>query len=462
MEDNRKDVHQRSPISMFKRSNATSNIRGYVYLCGFLVGLLLSGGGTILAQEEEVPPPVVAPATPTSAPTVNEPFFADVMVRGRPIFQIGSLGPLSARERAQIINRRISSLIAKSEEIDPLTVQYNRAKNFATLQINNRIIMTVTPQDAEDFGLENVEELATQWVAQLNTALEKPPLAIDVVQRVNGTVRQLLRNTISNFPSFVGAAIVMVFTWLVAISMRRIALTWAEQTEGDRNTEILIGRLGYGAIWVVGSIIALGVLGLDFATLLGALGLTSVAIGFSLKDVLSNYIAGVILLAAHPFRIGDQIVIKDFEGTVTHIDLRATTLTTYDGRVVYIPNQEVFSSNIINNTASKRRRTSVIVGIDYDADIARAKQVILETLQNLDLVEPSPPPEVLVKELAASTVNLEVRFWVDSRRAEFMEMTSQGAKAIKEGLVKAEIELPTEIYTLQFRNSSHSINLQQD
>ncbi|MDY7005694.1 MAG: mechanosensitive ion channel [Cyanobacteriota bacterium] len=423
----------------------------YAYLWGFAVGILVSAITPSLAQEETE---ILIPNTQkqTSTSTLNEPFFADVIVRGRPVFQMGSLGNLSARQRVQIINRRISSLLSKSEEMEGVTIQYNSEKKYATLQLNNRIILTVTQQDADDFGVENIEQLAAQWAKSLNTAFEKPPLALDVVQRLNATVQQLIANTINNLPSFIGAIVALVITWLVALLVRHIFFTWAEQTEGDRNTEILIGRLGYGGVWVLGTIIALGVLGLNFGALLGTLGLTSVAIGFSLKDVLSNYIAGVILLAARPFRIGDQVAIEEFEGTVTQIQLRVTTLKTYDGRVVYIPNQEVFSASITNNTASPKRRTSVIVGIDYGANIFTAKEKILAALNQLDIVESEPIPTVIVRELAASTVNLEVRFWVDSRRAEFLEMTSQGAQVIKEALENAEIEMPTEIYTLTFRN----------
>ncbi|AFY75625.1 small-conductance mechanosensitive channel [Pleurocapsa sp. PCC 7327] len=85
----------------------------------------------------------------------------------------------------------------------------------------------------------------------------------------------------------------------------------------------------------------------------------SVAIGFSLRDILSNCFSGIILLASRPFRLGDQIIIRDFEGTVAQIQLRATTIETYDGRIVYIPNQEVFSAIITNNTACTIRRSSV-------------------------------------------------------------------------------------------------------
>ncbi len=213
----------------------------------------------------------------------------------------------------------------------------------------------------------------------------------------------------------------------------------------------------------MGAVVALGVLGLDFATLIGTLGLTSVAIGFSLRDVLSNYFSGIILLASRPFRLGDQIVIQEFEGTVTQIQLRATTFKTYDGRVVYIPNQEVFSAIITNNTACTHRRSSIMVGIDYGSDITRAKQIINDAVLGVEGVEPDPKPEILVRELATSTVNIEVRFWVNSRRLPFLEMTSQVSQAIKEALMQAGIDIPTDIYTVRLRGlpsffDNHRVN----
>jgi small-conductance mechanosensitive channel len=166
---------------------------------------------------------------------------------------------------------------------------------------------------------------------------------------------------------------------------------------------------------------------------------------------LSNYFSGIILLASRPFRLGDQIIIKEFEGTVTQIQLRATTLQTYDGRVVYIPNQEVFSATITNNTACTTRRNSLTVGIDYNSDITRAKQIINEAVLGVEGVEADPKPDILVRELAASTVNIEVRFWINSRRLPFLETTSLVAQAIKEKLMQAGVDMPTEIYTVRLR-----------
>ncbi|MGD2179963.1 mechanosensitive ion channel family protein [Lusitaniella coriacea] len=402
------------------------------------------------AQTELVPVPSPA-QSPATAQSGDGLYFADIIVRGRPVFQVGSLQDVSARDRAQIINRRIASLLSQTEDIETVTISPDNPRKIATLRVNNRVLMTVTQQDAEDFGLD-VEALAERWSERLTEAFDRPPLAVDVGQRLYETVRDLVRDTIGNLPSLLGAIVVVGITWGVAKGVRYAAFTWAQQTEGDPNTEVLIARLVYGGIWVVGSIVALGILGLNFGALLGALGLTSVAIGFSLKDVLSNYISGVILLAAHPFRINDQVVIGDYEGTIAQIQLRATTIRTYDGRLVYIPNQEVFEASIINNTASPRRRSSVMVGIDYGENIEQAKQVICQALDTIDTVERDPLPDILVRELAASTVNLEVRFWVDSRRAGFLATTSIATQAIKEALEGADIDMPTDIYTLLFRN----------
>ncbi|MDB9526690.1 mechanosensitive ion channel [Oscillatoria sp. CS-180] len=420
------------------------------------IGLSLSIWTPVVAQEAAIESEAIAqPNAESAAPaeSTGDVYFADIIVRGRPIFQIGGLTDLNASARAALINRRIASILSNTEQPGVIEVQPDASGDWATLRVNNRVIMTVTQQDADDFG-SSVEELANRWVEELNEAFDKPPIAVDVAQRLNGTVRQLSRDAIDKLPAIIGALIVALVTWGIASGVRYAAFTWAKQTEGDRSTEVLVGRLGYGIVWVFGAIVALGILGLEFGALLGAFGLTSVAIGFSLKDVLSNYISGVVLLAARPFRLGDQVVIDSFEGTIKQIQLRATTLQTYDGRTVYIPNQEVFQASITNNTASPHRRSSIMVGVDYDADLTKAKQVIHEAVQNVKGVSSDSPIDVLVQELAASTVNLEVRFWVNSTRYAFLETTSEVAHAVKLALQHADVEMPTEIYTLQFRNSA--------
>lgn len=421
---------------------------------------LIIGVARIGLTQGTSPTPATPETTTASPQRTNDSipsdgvYFADILVRGQPVFQVGSLSDLSASERAQIVNRRIASVLAQSEAGGAVTVEPDSTRGIAFLKFNNRVLMTVTGQDAQDFNT-TVETLALQWADELNQAFKQPPFAIDVGQRLWSTLRSFQRDTINNLPSLIGTLLALGATWLIARSLRRLTLVGTRQWQGDDDSKLLVSRIVYGGVWVVGSIVALGVLGLDFTTLLGTLGLTSVVIGFSVRDVLSNYFSGIMLLASRPFRLGDQIVIKEFEGTVKQIDLRATTLVTYDGRTIYIPNQEVFSAVITNNTVSGKRRTEVSVGITYDTDINTVKKILNDTVLKVTGVEPEPKPITLVRELGTSTVNIEVRFWVNSQRLPFIEMTSLATQAIKESLQQAEIKLTAipQVKVIQITNN---------
>jgi small conductance mechanosensitive channel len=368
-------------------------------------------------------------------------FFADVLVRGQPVFEVGGLPDVSATERAEQISRRLAALVTRQAEPEPIQVIFDGERNLATLQVEQRVIMTVTEQDGMDFNT-GIVPLAERWAELLNNATARTGLATAVSYRIQNTAQHFLRSTLDNLPALLGALLVLGLTWLLAAVVRHAVLVWAAKTEGDRTTEELISRLSYGSVWTLGTVIALGVMGLNFAALIGTLGLTSVAIGFSLRDVLSNYISGVILLATRPFRIGDQVVIDSYEGTVTQIQLRATTVKTYDGRLVYIPNQEVFQSSITNNTASPVRLSSVTVGIDHSADLPTLFRHILHQMRQIDGVEADPEPVVLVRELTPTTVNLEAQFWVNSRKSSFLRVTSQVLAAIKLTLQQAKFAEP--------------------
>jgi len=409
----------------------------------------------IVGIAQDIPPIVLpSPSVPISAPTDGV-FFADIIVRGQVILQIGSLANLSASDRADIINRRIASFLAQSPTTGSITVQTDPQRGIATLQRNNRILMTVTQQDAQDFGVD-VAGLAQQWATALNRAFDEPPLAIDVGQRLYSTIRQFQRDSIDRLPTILGALLTVLITLLLASSIKRITLAASDRWEIDYNSKTLVSRVAYSSIWVFGTIVALGVLGLDFATLVGTLGLTSVAIGFSLRDILSNYFSGIILLVSRPFQVGDQIIIQDYEGTVTYIQLRATTLITYDGRTISIPNLQVFTATIINNTAAELRRSSLTIEIDYAADIARVKEVIHQAAVKVESVVADPPLDILVRELAVNSVKIEVRFWVNSRRLSFLESTSQVAQSIKEAMTASGIDRPNEVYTVQLKDLPRS------
>lgn len=179
----------------------------------------------------------------------------------------------------------------------------------------------------------------------------------------------------------------------------------------SHNLSVLLSRLAYVAILILGVLVTVTIVlpGFMPASLVSALGVGGIAIGFAFKGIFQNFLAGILLLFTEPFRIGDQIKYKDFEGTVEDIQTRATTIKTYDGRRVIIPNAELFTNAVTVNTAYDKRRLQYDVGIGYGDDIARARELMLEAMREVDGVLSDPGPEALVMDLAESSVNIRAR-----------------------------------------------------
>ena len=174
------------------------------------------------------------------------------------------------------------------------------------------------------------------------------------------------------------------------------------------------------------------------------LGISGVAIGFAFRDILQNFLAGILILLTEPFQIDDQIVFKDFEGTVENIETRATTIRTYDGRRIVIPNSELFTNSVTVNTAFDTRRIEYDVGIGYGDDVEEAKRLMLAAIHSVDEVLTDPAPDVLVLELAQSSVNIRARWWIKPpRRADDLSSRDKVISAIKQKLyVENGIDLP--------------------
>ncbi|MCY1440424.1 Small-conductance mechanosensitive channel [compost metagenome] len=166
---------------------------------------------------------------------------------------------------------------------------------------------------------------------------------------------------------------------------------------------------------------------------MSALGIGSVAIGFAFKDIFQNLLSGILILLSEPFRIGDDIIVNNMEGTVEDIQIRATFLRSPDGRRIVIPNATVYTSAVTVNTAYQRRRCEFVVGIGYEDDVQKAKAVILKLLDNSRNVLSQPAFSVNVTALADFSVNLTVRWWVDTTET----TTSASISEIQERVVDA-------------------------
>lgn len=198
------------------------------------------------------------------------------------------------------------------------------------------------------------------------------------------------------------------------------------------------------AVLILGIMAALAPLGINLTGLLVAGGVAAVIIGFASQTVFSNLLSGVFLSIERPVKIGDSVIIKMPDGTVSgaviDIDAISTKIRSWDGYIVRVPNERLFSSTIVNISKVVAVRVVVDVSISYKSDIVKAKEAILEALNEHPYVLINPQPEVFINEFGNSAIILRVRFWAPSKV--WYETRKACLELIKEKLRKVGVEIP--------------------
>ena len=246
-------------------------------------------------------------------------------------------------------------------------------------------------------------------------------------------------------PNLAVATAVLALIFLLGVAAKWGVVAWGRHRRRENLGEVLGGFIKWATVGL-GILIAMTIVfpSVRPVDLLAGLGVGSVAVGFAFKDILQNWLAGLLLLVRQPFQVGDQVVIRGFEGTVERIERRSTDLLTYDGRRVLIPNSDVYSSVVVINTALPKRRSEYDLGIGYGDDVGQACDLVRATLSTIDGVEAEPGPDVLPWRLDQSQVTLRVWWWTRSARIEVVETRARVIAAIKLALDAAGIDMPFE------------------
>jgi small conductance mechanosensitive channel len=270
-------------------------------------------------------------------------------------------------------------------------------------------------------------------------------------------IQGMINSLIVLLPNLVLAVIVFALFWVAARIFKSVVKRLTRNYRQARNLGLVLGRLSQSVVILIGLFISLSIIipSLKAGDLVQLLGISGVAIGFAFRDILQNFLAGILILLTEPFQINDQIIFKNFEGTVEEIQTRATTIRTYDGCRVVIPNSELFTNSVTVNTTWENRRVQYDIGIGYSDDIEQAKQLIKEAIANLEGILKDPAPDVLVMELAGSSVNLRVRWWINPpRRAEALDTRDKVLTAIKNKLIVNGIDLPFPTQQILFHDQT--------
>ncbi len=299
-----------------------------------------------------------------------------------------------------------------------------------------------------------------------------PPLDPDLMQPPSDTSGVNLNAEVSNawrtvdnivdgffalLPKLV-LAVVLFFVFLFIARGVRSLVHRITPGPRDSNVGLVLGRLTYAGIVVLGVLVALTVVapGMGISELVGLLGIGGVAIGFAFQDIFQNLLAGVLILLREPFREGDEITSGEFTGTVEAIETRATFIRTYDGRRVIVPNSQIYTDPVIVITAYDMVRSEYDVGIGYGDDIAEAKRIALETMQGIDGVLADPAPDVLTWDLAGASVNIRIRWWSKPVRGEVVVLRDKVLQAVKESLSAAGIDLPFPTQQILFHDQTEA------
>lgn len=262
-------------------------------------------------------------------------------------------------------------------------------------------------------------------------------------------------------PRIVLAVVLLVVVLVVASYVSKLLNRRLSGKAHDPLFGRFISKLVKYALIIVGVILFLQVIGLSGIAggLLAGAGISAFIFGFAFKDIAENFLAGIILAFDRPFSMNDTIKIDDYIGHIAALNFRTTHIKTFDEKDVFIPNANILKQPLTNLTRNGVIRLDFVVGIAYEDDINKAREIILETVGKTEGILKDKPPFVVAEELAASTVNLRVYFWTatDDYRKGVLLTKSEALANVKKKLTDEGFTMPANIQELKLYDKRESL-----
>lgn len=209
----------------------------------------------------------------------------------------------------------------------------------------------------------------------------------------------------------VGAVIILVLGLLAAKTLTKIFRKVLRRAKVDETLVSFGGNMLQFVMIMLVIIAALSRLGFQTSSLIAMMGAAALAVGLSLQSNLSNLAAGVLILIFRPFRLGEMVEMGGVLGKVEEITIMVTKLRMIDGKLAIMPNTKAFNDKLINFTAAKKRRVDLVIGIGYDDDIKKAKDILKRLVEEDPRILEEPKPSIIVLNLGDSSVDIGVRPW---------------------------------------------------
>lgn len=237
----------------------------------------------------------------------------------------------------------------------------------------------------------------------------------------------------------IALAILVVGRWLVQWStglLRRALI----KSGMDETLVRFLDKLIYYTLLAAIILAAADQIGIKTTSFLAILGAAGLAVGLALKDSLSNFASGVMLILFHPFKVGDAVTAAGISGTVERIDIFNSIINTWDNQKVIIPNSKITSDIITNINANTTRRIDMVIGISYDDDVNEAKDILQRLVDADSRILSDPSPKIALAEFGDSSINLVVRPWVNT--ADYWDVRFNLMDKIKESFDERNITIP--------------------
>ncbi|MBD3163546.1 MAG: mechanosensitive ion channel [Candidatus Eisenbacteria bacterium] len=255
-------------------------------------------------------------------------------------------------------------------------------------------------------------------------------------------VETLLTRAIAFLPNLVAAIVVAALFWLLfRLSRNPIELVLRRTGFAEPLVRLLVDNIYRFALLIFGLVMAADQLGINVGAALAGIGIAGIAVGFAAQDSLANTIAGFTIFWDKPFGVGDWVRVAGEYGSVTDITIRTTRIRTLNNTYVVIPNKKVIDEVLVNHSKHGETRVDVPIGIAYKEFIPRAREVVLEAVRGVDGVDRKPEPEIVVTQMGASSIDMEVRVWIDDASRE-IPVFHRVMEASKLALDAAGIEIP--------------------
>ena len=259
---------------------------------------------------------------------------------------------------------------------------------------------------------------------------------------------------IINLPNIIIAIVVFLIVVIISRYLSKIIAKLLNRTSLQKSMKNLIAKMVSIVVIIIGLFLILGILNLSktLNTILTGAGIAGLAVGLALQGALANTYSGIILSYIKKIKFGDWIESNGYEGEIVDIDLRLVTIKQVDNNLVYIPNKMVIENPIKNYSTTSQSRVILGCGVGYESDLRFVKKLVIDTIvSKFDVVEEREEVLFLWKEFGDSSINFELRFWIDSTSAlEVAKAQSEAMMYIKEVFDENDVNIPFPIRTLDF------------